>query len=206
MYIPKPYRLDDDEAIEMMRSFPFAVLVTLDEGRPIATHIPIEIRERDGKTYALGHIAYGNEQKVTLEGNSNVLLIFQGPHSYISSSWYEAENVPTWNYLAVHAYGTSRIIGGDELEIYMRSLLRRYESTRAHGRTWETFGSEYLQNKINGIVVFEIEITSIQSSAKMSQNRNDRDYKAIVTELEKLENEDATQVAKWMRTHRPQVF
>ncbi|GLV14715.1 protease synthase and sporulation protein PAI 2 [Alicyclobacillus hesperidum] len=206
MYIPKLYRLDHDEAVKIMKSYPFAIVVTVDGHTPIATHIPIEIREEDGKTYALGHIAYGNMQKNTLENNPNVLLIFQGPHTYISSSWYEAENVPTWDYLAVHAYGKSRIISGDELESHLATLLQHYESNRENGRLWETLTPGFLQNQIKGIVAFEIEITSIQASGKMSQNRNDRDYKAIVTELEKLNEEDARRVAEWMRNHRPHLF
>ncbi|QSO48391.1 FMN-binding negative transcriptional regulator [Alicyclobacillus mengziensis] len=181
-------------------------MVTVEEHRPIATHIPIEVREEDGKTYALGHIAYGNTQKNTLENDSNVLLIFQGPHAYISSSWYEAENVPTWDYLTVHAYGNSRIISGGELENHLATLLQRYESNRDNGRLWETLSPEFLQNQIKGIVAFEIEITSIQASGKMSQNRNDKDYKAIVKELEKLSEKDANRVAEWMRNHRPHVF
>jgi transcriptional regulator len=206
VYIPKLYRLDHDEAVQMMRSYPFATMITVDGHRPIATHIPIEIREDDGKIYASGHIAYGNMQKNTLDKNADVLLIFQGSHTYISSSWYEAENVPTWDYLAVHAYGASRIISGDELETRLASMLQHYESNRENGRLWDTFTPGFLQDQIKGIIGFEIEITSIQASGKMSQNRNDRDYKTIITELEKLNEEDASLVAQWMRDRRPHLF
>lgn len=76
MYIPKLYRLDAEEAIQIMRTYPFAILITVDEQRPIATHIPVEIREDAGKIYVSGHIAFGNLQKNTLENNAEVLLIF----------------------------------------------------------------------------------------------------------------------------------
>ena len=189
-----------------MKTYPFAIVVTVDADRPMATHIPIEIREHNGKIYALGHIAYGNPHKKTLATPAPVLLIFQGPHTYISSSWYEAENVPTWDYLAVHAYGTSRLMAGAERETYFASLLRRYESHREKGRLWETYTEGFLQDQMQGIVAFEIEITAIHGAGKLSQNRNDRDYQAIVSALENLSDEDAHRVAQWMRHHRPHVF
>lgn len=190
----------------MMKSYPFALLVTVDEHRPLATHIPLEIREDEGKIFATGHIAYGNMQKKTLDNNSDVLLIFQGPHAYISSSWYEREEVPTWDYLAVYAYGTARVLTLDELKSALDSMLKHYESHRENGRLWDTFNPELLEREMKGIVGFEIEITSIQASAKMSQNRNNTDYKSIVAELEKSNEQGEIQVAQWMREQRKDLF
>ncbi|MEH7108478.1 FMN-binding negative transcriptional regulator [Bacillus sp. JJ1764] len=206
MYIPKQYRMNHDEAIQLMKSNPFALLITVDEHRPLATHIPLEIREEDGKIYGTGHIAYGNKQKKTLENNSDVLLIFQGAHAYISSSWYAVEEVPTWDYLAVHAYGTARIISGDELKSALDTMLKHYESHRENGRLWDTFDPELLESEMKGIVGFEIEITSIQAAAKMSQNRSDTDYKSIVSELETSNDQEEVQVAQWMREQRKGLF
>lgn len=206
VYIPKLYRMNHDEAVQLMKSHPFAILITVDDQLPLATHIPVEIREEDGKIYATGHIAYGNRQKRTLDNNQHVLLIFQGPHAYISSSWYECEEVPTWNYLAVHAYGTSRILSHEELKEALDAMLQRYESHRENGRLWDTFQPEWLEREMKGIIGFEIEITSIQAAVKMSQNRNDPDYKSIVTELEKSNEPVEQQVAKWMREQRKSLF
>ncbi|WP_286180202.1 FMN-binding negative transcriptional regulator [Neobacillus cucumis] len=206
VYIPKQYRMENDEAIQFMKSHPFALLITVDEHRPIATHIPIEIREDVGKIYATGHIAYGNMQKKTLDNNADVMLIFQGPHSYISSSWYTVEEVPTWDYLAVHAYGTARIVTGDELIADLNMLLNRYESHRENGRLMSTLDPKLLESEMKGIVGFRIEITSIEAAAKMSQNRKDTDYKKIVTELEKSDEQAETQVADWMREKRKGLF
>lgn len=206
MYIPKLYRMDHDEAIQFMKSHPFALFVTVDAQRPVATHIPVEIRERDGKIYATGHIAYGNMQKKTLETASEVLLVFQGPHAYISSSWYAVEEVPTWDYLAVHAYGTARVLTRDELRAALDTMLTRYESHREDGRPWHTFDPALLESEMNGIVGVEIEITAIQAAAKMSQNRDDTDYKAIVAELGQSNEPGEIQAAQWMRHHRPHVF
>nr|WP_244527606.1 FMN-binding negative transcriptional regulator [Lihuaxuella thermophila] len=206
VYIPKKYRMDHDEAVQIMKSYPFAILITVDEHRPLATHIPLEIREDEGKIYATGHLAYGNMQKKTLENNRDVLLIFQGPHAYVSSSWYEHEDVPTWNYVAVHAYGTSRVLTDDELISALDMMLTHYESHRENGRLWDTFDPEFLKREMKGIVGFEIEITSIQAAAKMSQNRNDTDYKSIVAELEKSNEQGENQVAQWMREKRKGLF
>jgi transcriptional regulator len=206
LYIPKKYRIDHDEAIQIMKSYPFAILITADGHRPLATHIPVEIREVEGKIFATGHIASGNMQKKTLENNKDVLLIFQGPHAYISSSWYASEDVPTWNYVTVHAYGTSRIITDNELASALEHMLKRYEAHRKNGRLWDTFEPAFLKSQMKGIVGFEIEITSIQGAAKLSQNRNHTDYQAIVAELEKSNEPVERELAQWMRKQRRNLF
>lgn len=206
VYIPKYYRMEHDEAVQLMKSNPFALLITVDGYRPLATHIPLEIREDEGKIYATGHIAYGNMQKKTLENNREVLLVFQGPHAYISSSWYEIEEVPTWDYLAVHVYGTARIISGDELKSALETMLAHYESHRENGRLWDSFDPDLLESEMKGIVGFEIEITSIQGAAKMSQTHSDTDYKSIVGKLEKSNEQGENQVAQWMREQRKGLF
>jgi transcriptional regulator len=206
LYIPKKYRIDRDEAIQIMKSYPFAILITADDHHPLATHTPLEIREEEGKVFATGHIASGNMQKKTLENNKDVLLIFQGPHAYISSSWYETEDVPTWNYVTVHAYGTSRIITDNELESALDNMLKRYEAHRENGRLWDTFDPALLKSQMKGIVGFEIEITSIQGAAKLSQNRNHTDYQAIVAELEKSNEPVERELAQWMRKQRKNSF
>ncbi|MGG4491074.1 FMN-binding negative transcriptional regulator [Metabacillus idriensis] len=206
VYIPKQYRMNHDEAVQIMKSNPFALLITVYKYRPLATHIPLEIREEEGKIYVTGHIAYGNMQKKNLDNNSDVLLIFQGPHAYFSSSWYQCEEVPTWDYLAVHAYGIARVINGDELKLALDVMHKHYESHRDNGRTWDTFDPELLKSEMKGIVGLEIEITSIQGMAKMSQNRNETDYKLIVKELEKSHEQEEIQVAQWMREQRKELF
>lgn len=114
--------------------------------------------------------------------------------------------MPTWDYLAVHAYGKSRIISGDELETALAAMLKHYESHRENGRLSETFTPGYIKDQMKGIVGFEIDITTVEASGKMSQNRNDRDYRTIVTELEKSNEEGELKVAKWMRDRRNEVF
>lgn len=206
MYVPKLFRLEIAEALTVMKVYPFANLITVLNNRPIVTHVPVEIRENQGKIYISGHLAYGNEQKHTLNGNPDVLLVFQGPHSYISSSWYQAENVPTWDYVAVHAYGNARVLSEDELESALATLLEHYEAHRENGRQIDTFTPGYIRNQMKGIVGFEVEITSVEASGKLSQNRNDTDYKSIVRELETSSAEDERKIAEWMRDGRSHLF
>ena len=206
MYIPKQYQMDHDEAVQLMKSNPFALLISVDEHRPVATHLPLEIREQDGKIYATGHIANGNMQKDAFNTQREVLLVFQGPHAYISSSWYTVDTVPTWDYLSIHAYGKVRIVTEDELKTALTTMLARYESQRENGRTWQTFDANKLENEMKGIIGFEIEITTIQAAAKMSQNRSDIDYQSIVAELGNSNDQREVHVAKWMREQRKGLF
>ena len=206
MYIPKQYQMDHDEAVQLMKSNPFALLISVDEHRPVATHLPLEIREQDGKIYATGHIANGNMQKDAFNTQREVLLVFQGPHAYISSSWYTVDTVPTWDYLSIHAYGKVRIVTEDELKTALTTMLARYESQRENGRTWQTFDAKKLENEMKGIIGFEIEITTIQAAAKMSQNRSDIDYQSIVAELGNSNDQREVHVAKWMREQRKGLF
>ncbi len=206
MYIPKQYQMDHDEAVQLMKSNPFALLINVDEHRPVATHLPLEIREQDGKIYATGHIANGNMQKDAFNTQREVLLVFQGPHAYISSSWYTVDTVPTWDYLSIHAYGKVRIVTEDELKTALTTMLARYESQRENGRTWQTFDAKKLENEMKGIIGFEIEITTIQAAAKMSQNRSDIDYQSIVAELGNSNDQREVHVAKWMREQRKGLF
>lgn len=126
MYIPKHFKVTDfDEIQGFIQENSFGTLVTTKQGTPIATHLPLALHKQGDEFYINGHMAYGNPQWRTFGvENENVLVIFQGPHAYISSSWYKDENVPTWNYQAVHVYGTASIMSEQELEEDLRLLLK----------------------------------------------------------------------------------
>jgi transcriptional regulator len=124
--------------------------------------------------------------------NDQVLAVFSGPHSYISSSWYDHENLPTWNYIAVHVYGKIKIIEEEAVIASLKKLVDKYE-----GESENPIRVEYLSQKTlmqtRGIVAFEIEITEIQATKKLSQNRDEFNYKNIISELEKSgENQSVT--------------
>lgn len=116
MYIPKYYQVTNpDEIWEFVQSNSFGTIVTVKQGRPVATHLPLQLIKEGDTCYLTGHMAYGNPQWRTFADSEDVLVMFQGSHAYISSSWYEEENVPTWNYQAVHVYGQASILSEEEL-------------------------------------------------------------------------------------------
>lgn len=199
MYIPKYFKVTDFEEIrDFVSQNSFAALVTTKKGKPIATHLPMQLIKEDEDYYITGHMAYGNPQWKTFESCENVLVMFQGPHSYISSSWYEQENVPTWNYQAVHIYGTAHILAEEELKHDLSKLMQKYEEHRENPVLWDKLSPELLEKELKGIVGFKIKIQEIQAAYKLSQNRNEKDYANIISQLQKEENPDSTQVAKTM--------
>ncbi len=201
MYTAKLNRNENIEELqEFIRKNGFAILISTVEGKPWATHIPL-VLSQDGTKLA-GHIAKGNKQWKDWNTETDVLVVFSGPHSYISSSWYDHENVSTWNYIAVHASGTIRIQSTEELLSGLKSLTNKYESRSQHPVTVEGFSPEFLNKEMLGIVGFEITITKLEAAYKLSQNRDDKNYKNIVEELEKRNEPDSTSVAAEMRKQR----
>ncbi|QTD41938.1 FMN-binding negative transcriptional regulator [Sporosarcina sp. Te-1] len=199
MYTPKYYKVTDMEEIkDFISKNSFAIFVSTRDGRSIATHLPI-LFQQEGEDYVVtGHMAYGNPQWKTLQESEEILLIIQGPHSYISSSWYENENVPTWNYQAVHLYGTPTILSQEDLVQDLTRLLEKYESHRPDGALWNTLSRDLLDKELRGIVGFKIKVNEVQAAFKLSQNRNDRDYETIIEKLRAEEDENSHQIAKVM--------
>jgi transcriptional regulator len=200
MYTPKHFQNNDTaEVKEFIRHNGFGILVT--QGRRLqATHIPMML-SGDG-TRLMGHISRGNKQGQDFIDGSEVLAIFNGPHSYISSSWYNHENVPTWNYVAVHVYGVIRVLEGDALRESLKELVDKYEKHSAHPVSLEGMSPGYVEREMRGITGFEITITNIEASYKLSQNRDDVNHQAIIQELIKRDDPDSTAIASLMREHR----
>ncbi|WP_075351524.1 FMN-binding negative transcriptional regulator [Algoriphagus marinus] len=201
MYI-HPINLWEDEPqiIAFIRHNAFGTLVAQVDQRPHGTHLPFVLdKNSEGKTVLTGHVARANPQWKSIPDQSEVLVMFQGPHAYISSSWYNHENVPTWNYLAVHVYGKIRIIEGEELLIHLKKLVDTYEEGRPNRVSVEGMSDTYLQGQIRALVGFEILISEVQASAKLSQNRDETNFQNIVSQLEKSEAENDRDVATHMK-------
>jgi len=199
MYIPKYYKVTDvNEIEEFIQMNSFATLVTTKQGKPIATHLPLMFNKKGEDCYLTGHMAYGNPQWRTFETSEDALVMFQGPHAYISSSWYEQENVPTWNYQSVHIYGHATILEKEELVGDLTKLLDKYESNRENPILWEILSPELLEKEMKGIVGFKIKIGEIQAAYKLSQNRNEADYINIIDQLKNEETPNSKQMAQVM--------
>jgi transcriptional regulator len=199
MYIPKHFREDDlDTVHNLIRTYSFATLITQHEGVPFATHLPFILDSKRGPNGTLlAHMARANPQWHDFVSEQEVLVIFQGPHAYISPSWYEVElSVPTWNYAVVHAYGIPRLIeDGEELYKLLKILIETHEAQVE--KPWPfQLPNDYLQKMMRGIVGFEIEITRIEGKFKMSQNRTESERENVIAALQ--ESKDTLAVAKLM--------
>lgn len=201
MYIPKLYRNTDFPEIEkFLKQHSFAALISLHEGKHCATHLPLELEINSlGEKVMWGHLSKANPQWKSFDENGEVMAIFTGPHSYISSSWYDHVNVPTWNYIAVHVYGKVKLIEGDQLYEALRRLVNKYEVISKNPVSIDTMPVEFVRKEIKGVVGFEISVEKIEAAWKLSQNRNDANYLNIIAELEKLNDLNATLVAEEMK-------
>lgn len=202
MYIPKIYQNTNLEEVKsFIKSNSFGILVTHNNGKSHATHIPLELEIKpDGTEVLEAHISKANPQCDHLTNGSEVLCIFNGPHSYISSSWYDFEEVPTWNYVAVHVYGKLNLIEGEALLQAVNRLVNKYEQHSKNPVKLENL-SEKTMRQMNGIIGFEIEITDIQAAYKLSQNRDDRNHDTIIEHLNQKDS-NSKAVADFMENER----
>jgi transcriptional regulator len=201
MYIPKYYKVDDPEVVrDFIHENGFATLISQVGGRPWATHVPLVLDTEPGRKDVLaGHISKANKQWKEFSSHEEVLAVFLGPNAYISSSWYDHENVPTWNYLAVHVYGHIRIIEGEALKRQLGRLVNKYEAGLENPVSVERMSANFLEKEIAGIIGFEIEITEIQAASKLSQNRDEKNYVNILHGLEKKGDPASLKMAEMMR-------
>ena len=200
MYIPDLYKNENQEAITaFLKENSFGILINQTNGKLWATHIPLELgTNKEGKTILEGHISKENPQWKSFAENDQILAIFSGPHSYISPSWYDHENVPTWNYIAVHVYGKIKTIEGDAVIQSLKRLVDKYEQNSENPVRIEDLSKKTMMQS-RGIVAFEIEIEEIQAQQKMSQNRDDKNYQNIISELEKTNINQSIAVANEMK-------
>jgi transcriptional regulator len=203
MYIPPAFREERPEVVrEIMKRFSFAVLVTHQDGAMSASHVPLLMEAGGGEHGMLiGHLARANEQWRHFREGAEALAIFQGPHAYISPSWYEAEAaVPTWNYVAIHAYGVPAI---DEdpsvVRPYLETLVRTHE--QGFERPWEVgrLPEELIRNLMRGIVFFRMPVRRLEAKFKLNQNRSEADRRGVVEVLAQSDDEMDRQVAELMR-------
>jgi transcriptional regulator len=203
MYIHKYYREENRAKIlEFLRQNDFATLVAFDGEKPVASHLLMEVMEEGEELFVNGHMSKANDLWKMLDKNPEVLVIFQGPHTYISPTWYNHVNVPTWNYQSVHVYGKPQVIT-DKSAAYgiLKRLMDRYEPSGPS--TMEALPKDFVDKEMRGIVAFQIEVTNIEASYKLSQNRDDESYQNIVEQLEKRTDDLSHNVAAAMRQNRP---
>ena len=184
VYIPEYFRVEDRAtAVAFMRAHPFAILVSTTNEGPFATHIPVIIREAKDHLLIRGHVAKANPHWRYLQDQPACLMIFHGPHAYISPANYNTrEVVPTWNYGAVHAYGNARTYSAaDELLNMLHDLIPTFEA--AYGEQWESLSEAYRTRMLGHIVGFEIVVSKVEAKFKLSQNRSKEEQQTIIESL-----------------------
>jgi len=202
MYIPKiNLATDRDEIIGFMQRFSFATIVTSKDNLPIATHLPFLVTIRDEKVILTSHFAKANEQWADIEGN-RALVIFSEPHAYISPKSYDKVlNVPTWNYISVHAYGQGKLITDTEKTFeVLEATIDNYETS--YRQQWDNLPADYKLMMSKGIVVFEILVTDLQAKKKLSQNRTDTEQQKIIDLLSKSKDTNDQIIADYMKINK----
>jgi len=184
MYIPTINRVEEQaELLQFMQAHNFATLVSNVADTLYATHVPLTITDQGEEMVIQGHLAKANPQWQELTTQQEILVIFQGPHAYISPTHYAKwESVPTWNYMAVHAYGAARLVTDDAGKLAsLAGLIASTEPT--HQQQWEAQSEKFRSGLLNGIVAFEITISRLEGKYKLSQNRPVGDREQVAAAL-----------------------
>lgn len=206
MYQPNVFRTADDTVVDaLMHDHPFITLVTHDDGRLDTNHFPVLVeREGDGTRTIVGHMARANPQWRLFDGKREALCIFQGPHCYVSPSWYgEGVHVPTWNYAVVHAHGAPVLVEDRAaMERMMVSLVERFESPREHPWTLRLSDEDWT-DLLKGIVGFRMRVTRLETKVKLSQNRLPEDRDRVTRALSSSPQHDERRVGALMERLNP---
>lgn len=206
MYVPGHFVENDPDRIrELIRRHAFGTLVTWDGQRPVATHLLMRLQETpsavaQGLTL-VGHMARANPQWKSFDPAAEVLAIFQGPHAYVSASWYSIQSAPTWNYVTAHVYGTPVVVS-DRAELYqlLKALVDSQEEASPGNERYhlESMPDGLLQDMLGAIVGFKIDVTRVECAVKLSQNRSERDHARIISKLKQRGDPDSLSVARAM--------
>lgn len=196
MYIPKHYQNNNQKTlVSFIKANPFGILVTQGGAAAWATHIPFMIKGNAANGYELlGHLSKANAQWQAFEHQKQVLVIFNGPQHYISASWYKEEEVPTWDYIAVHATGKISVLPQEALLVHLHELVHEHEKEEKNPVSLEKM-SERTKSQYKGVVGFSIKITKLEGAYKLSQTRKE-DHLAIKKALCQKDSFQAKEVAK----------
>jgi transcriptional regulator len=203
MYTPSENKETDSvKLLAFMQANSFAVMCCSGVGGLKATHLPFVIEQRGEQTFITSHMARANDQWKDLGNGADLLLIFQGAHGYISPSLYEKkESVPTWNYIAVHAYGKARLLTDKEESIHvLEKMISQYEP--AYFSQWKQLNASYIDGMIKGIVAFEIEVSRLEGKYKLSQNKTEKEKDNIIESLEASKDVQARALSEEMKLNR----
>lgn len=201
MFLPKLFKVEDFNAlITFVLRNPFATVISSHNDVPYASQVPVLVDVVDDEIVLSFHLARPNPQNKTLTNNDNVLIQFTGAHGYVSSSWYEQEEVSTWNYQAAQLKGECAVLDQDELIKDLKRLTDQYE-TGENARTFDTLSEDVLK-QAKGVIGYKVKVREASLKYKLSQNRSDKDYKNIVLNLRDSDNQEDNRLADEMEKIR----
>lgn len=203
MYTPKHFEEKERaKLVEFMKQYNFASLVNTAKKRYWATHLPFLVEEKDGEIILRAHMAKANPQWANFKADEDVLVIFQEPHAYISPKLYDNPvSVPTWNYIAVHAYGVPQIHHSLEERIaVLEDSFKVFEPQ--YQKKWESLPEDYKNGLLDGIVAFSIKIKEIEGKFKLSQNRTEGDRERILEEMGANKDKVKLDIASFMKARK----
>jgi transcriptional regulator len=202
MYVQPSFAETDPERLfELAARYPFATVITPGADELWVSHVPLLIRRRDDAVVLAGHLARANAHWEAMERSASTTAIFQGPHAYVSPTWYATSPaVPTWNYVVVHATGSVRVHhDGPELAELLRDLTAEYEGRQAGAWSPDRLPEDFAQPMRGAIVGFEIAVDRLEGKLKLSQNRSAEDRQGVIAQLEAQTSEDSRAIAALMR-------
>ena len=202
VYRPRSFApRDRAQTLRLIAEHPFATLITPGDPEPYLTHLPLELAaDRGPAGTLLGHMARANPHWRHF-GNGSSIAVFNGPHAYVSPSWYAepATAVPTWNYAVAHVHGTAELMDEDEKRALLGDLVARYEGSRSRPWRLQLEGAA-LEAMLGAIVGFRLRIERIDAKFKLSQNRSVEDRERVIGALHAEHRADATATASWMES------
>ena len=201
LYVPPHFGIDDPDTLHrFIEEHAFATLVSSGASGLHVSHIPFVVDRDERGVRLLGHVARANAHWQALEGAAHVTAIFQGPHAYISPTWYANHpSVPTWNYAVVHAHGKTRLMDEAGLHELLMRLSATYEAGNLKPWKMSELPADYVGTMLKSIVGFEIEVERLEGKFKLSQNRP-AEIPRVIAELEAR---GEPELAGLMRAHPP---
>ncbi|MEP6584287.1 MAG: FMN-binding negative transcriptional regulator [Ginsengibacter sp.] len=190
---------DEGKVFDFMVQNSFAVIAGYDGTFPVATHVPLDIKKEGDQIMLTGHMMKNTDHHKAFSENENVLVIFNGPHCYVSASWYEKKEVAsTWNYIDVHAKGKIKFTDEEGTKKIIEAITDKYETTESEA-AFHNLPKEYVDRLVKAIVGFSIEVSQIGNVFKLSQNHNLLTRQSIIRNLKGRNDEDSHEIAKEMQ-------
>ncbi len=201
--MPEFTEKDRAAIIEFMHKHEFVVITGNQNGRSVATQVPVMVEETTEGIVLRGHIMRKTDHHLAFEQNPEVLVLFTGPHCYVSASWYAERHIgSTWNYMTVHARGTMRFLDHEGTHQIIKDLTDKYEHTQHTPELVENMPPDYVHNMVKAIAGFEILVTQTDAIFKLSQNRSPESYQNIITRLKASGDHGSMEIAKELEDRR----